>query len=486
MYLEPCSVCLDVSPNTARVAPGDSIEITAFYRDAEARPLAHQPVTWQVDYGTFLNADTQTDDHGKAYATLQADNQKHVATVWVSGAQAYGGAYEEYADPEDPSICITNPLGGEVSGFVPVTVYAGGADGSGFEGLQRIQLYVDGQPRGSITTNDERPSGLDTTCLSNGEHVLTATATDLALNTMQSQDVHITVNNPVSEVDYSSELFFDDPAPGNIELTAQMADAGTWSVEIRDYRADTPVYSTSGSGPGPIEAEWDGKVNGEYAPGIYKIIVSVLPSGQGTGTTRQYVATISRANASMLICGKVRGEEQWSADASIQEMYSVADACEAANVSYTMLLDPLWIENGDDRQYPYAVDPNQGNRLRYSFNAWIKKGFHNFFYSTHGEMRKPTGEWQSAILFDSTDGQQFVYGDDYVWPSIAQPFICAFSDLNISPGQFNIVHINACYSGGNTQLVDPFHYYKLLPLYFEVEIPIAFGIPDEMEEEGLT
>lgn len=442
---------VEITPASSRIAPDGVSEttVTAVVRDMEGKRIPNASVVWTIDRGALVNAETITNAVGEATATIRSSTNHETATIWVQAGGSGGGCYVEFANPDDPSIIITDPTGGDLSGFVPVRVVTSDVDSAGGEsGLMCMQLYVDGQPKGSITTNGYRLSGLDTSELSNGLHVLTAVATDADLNTMRSQAVEITVDNNISQVDYSSEIFTDDLTPGNIAFNARMITSGTWSAEIKDYRNGTLVYSSSGTGPGPVQASWDGKVNGNFAPGIYAITLSSQPTGQSVPTERQYLATISRASTSTLICGKFQGEDDWSREASIQEMYAVADGCEAQGVTYTLLADPLWVFD-DDPHYPYGTDPNQGSRLRLGFKAWINKGYHNFFYSTHGKSEYTKGKWRSSILFDSTGGQVFVYGTDYDWTPTQRQIISAFSDLDIWSDQFRIVQINACWSAGN-------------------------------------
>jgi hypothetical protein len=412
--------------------------------DEEGRRLPNQNISWNVDLGTIVSSDSVTNCVGEAYCVVRSTTNHETATVWAETGSIGAGCYVEYANEGDPYIIITSPTGGDVSGFVAVQVITFNSDG----GTPDTQLFVDGTPKGSITTNEYRLSGLDTCQLTNGWHILKARATDDSHNTMWSQEVSIYVDNEVSSLDYSSEIFTDEPNQGPITLSAYMNSSGTWSTEIRNCKDDSVAYTTSGTGPGPISLSWDGKISGTYIPGIYKITVSAQPTGDSPPTTRDYNITISQANASTLICGKLRGDEDWSRETSVDEMIAVADACRARGVTYTLVADPLWVYD-DDAHYPYGEDPNQGHRLRLGFKAWINKGFHNFFYSTHGKTQYKNGKWRSSILFDTTGDQAYVYGTDYDWPLSERFAIAAFSDCGINPDQYRIVHINACWSWGN-------------------------------------
>lgn len=287
---------IDVVPLQKRIAP-DGVSQTmvlAIVRDEEGRRLSGGTITWTTTDGNITPETSSVDDVGEAVATLTSSTDHTTSTVWAEMDGVSGGCYVEFANEGDPSIRITDPVGGQVSGFIPVRVDAYDADS---DGVLRMQLYVDGEPKGSIVTNEYRLSGLDTSQLSNGWHTLTAKATDDNLNVMRSQEVYIYADNEVSQVDYSSEIFTDEAVPGNIVLSAQLNTTGAWSIEIRNYKNNSLAYSTSGTGPGPIQATWDGKIGGSYTSGFYKVIFSTESSGgqyiTQQSTTREYIVTIS-------------------------------------------------------------------------------------------------------------------------------------------------------------------------------------------------
>lgn len=75
---------LDLSPSEARGEVGVATVLTAFVTDAEGRPVAGAPISWQSDgVGSLLEADEETDATGRATVKLQSDEP---GDQWVVGA----------------------------------------------------------------------------------------------------------------------------------------------------------------------------------------------------------------------------------------------------------------------------------------------------------------------------------------------------------------------------------------------------------------
>jgi Big-like domain-containing protein/calcineurin-like phosphoesterase family protein len=95
-------------------------------------------------------------------------------------------------DRTQPTVSITSPTGGEVSGTRNVTANAADTGGSG---VLNVQFKLDGNNLGSADNTSPYSVSWDTTTASNGPHTLTAVATDRAGNTTTSAQVNVTVNN---------------------------------------------------------------------------------------------------------------------------------------------------------------------------------------------------------------------------------------------------------------------------------------------------
>ena len=100
----------------------------------------------------------------------------------VSRPQGAGwdiGAYEYHgSDTTAPSVSITSPTGGTVSGTITITATA--SDSGGVAG---VQFKVDGSDLGSEDTSSPYSVQWDSTSVTNGGHVITAIARDGLGNT---------------------------------------------------------------------------------------------------------------------------------------------------------------------------------------------------------------------------------------------------------------------------------------------------------------
>lgn len=103
-------------------------------------------------------------------------------------------------DSEAPSIAITAPTGGEVSGIVPVNVNT--ADNVA---VVRVELFVNGQ---KTITDSQAPFSFNwnTTTLADGNYSLTTKAFDAGNNAGTSPAVTVTVNNTPLSVDTAAPV----------------------------------------------------------------------------------------------------------------------------------------------------------------------------------------------------------------------------------------------------------------------------------------
>jgi hypothetical protein len=109
-------------------------------------------------------------------------------------------------DTSPPTVAITAPAAGTVSG--PVTVTADASDNNAVSG---VQFKVDGQNLGSEHTASPYSVTWDTRGELNGEHTLTAVARDGAGNQTTSTAVDLTVSNSgVSSTGLRASYSFDD------------------------------------------------------------------------------------------------------------------------------------------------------------------------------------------------------------------------------------------------------------------------------------
>jgi hypothetical protein len=127
-------------------------------------------------------------------------------------------------DTQAPQVSVTDPAAGTtVSGIVPVAAKA--ADNVG---VTSVQFKVDGQNVGNAVTAPPFQIQWDSRTVSQGQHTITAVATDGAGNSTTSADDVITVNNTA-------------PPPANITIDTQVNQRARGVLT-------SPGLTTSGSG----------------------------------------------------------------------------------------------------------------------------------------------------------------------------------------------------------------------------------------------
>jgi YVTN family beta-propeller protein/VCBS repeat-containing protein len=121
------------------------------------------------------------------------------------------------ADTTAPTVSLTSPVSGFVSGAV--TISADAADDVGVEG---VQFLVNGYPLTDEYTTAPYTLTMPTTADHNGSYTLSAVARDAAGNTTTSAPVSITVDNTAPTVSLTAPS--SGPVSGALTLTAAAAD----------------------------------------------------------------------------------------------------------------------------------------------------------------------------------------------------------------------------------------------------------------------
>jgi hypothetical protein len=117
------------------------------------------------------------------------DNHVVRGVTITAGASGTSGGT---TDTTAPAVSVTAPAAGTtVSGSTTVT--AGATDAG--SGVASVQLLLDGKALGTALTAAPYSRSWDTTAVADGQHVLSATATDKAGNTATSAGVTVTVAN---------------------------------------------------------------------------------------------------------------------------------------------------------------------------------------------------------------------------------------------------------------------------------------------------
>lgn len=136
-----------------------------------------------------------------------------------------GGKFNDVTitDHVPPTVAITAPAdNASVSGNVTITASASDVGGSGLRG---VQFKIDGANLGSEDTSSPYSITWNTTSYSNTQHVITAVATDNALNATTSAGIFANVNN--LPTGWSAA---DIGSPGTPGSTSYNAGTGTFTL----------------------------------------------------------------------------------------------------------------------------------------------------------------------------------------------------------------------------------------------------------------
>ncbi len=113
--------------------------------------------------------------------------------------------------------------------------------------------------------------------------------------------------------------------------------------------------------------------------------------------------------------------------------------------------------------YPWHEDPGMPGPQRLSIGGWLVKPYHYFFYAAHAYWDAGTARAQIEFV-DWKNDTSTIPGDNYSSDLSDRWREPAFSDIGVNPEQYQIVQINACWSGG-----------YFLTNSYETSIPQAFG-----------
>ena len=192
-------------------------------------------------------------------------------------------------DTTGPSVSISSPTGGTVSGTVTVTATA--SDNTGGSGMAGVQFKVDGVNVGAEDTTSPYSVSWNTTTLANGSHNLTAVARDVAGNTTTSATVTVTVNNGSTT---GPTVSITSPPAGTVSatvaVTASASDnAGVVGVQ---FKLDGANYGPEVAAS-PYSISWDTTTatNGPHS------LTAVARNSAGN-TTSSAAVTVTVSNAS--------------------------------------------------------------------------------------------------------------------------------------------------------------------------------------------
>jgi hypothetical protein len=175
-------------------------------------------VQYQLD-GSNLGSAQTSSPYSFSWNTAGVSNGSHMLTAiatdtsgnHTTSAGVTVNVNNVQSDATPPTITITAPTAGTVSGTVNVT-----ASASDNVGVANVQYQLDGANLGSPQTGSPYTYAWNTNGTSNGSHVLTAVATDTSGNHGTSASVTVNVSNgPVTSSNNATFVGIDNTTLGN-------------------------------------------------------------------------------------------------------------------------------------------------------------------------------------------------------------------------------------------------------------------------------
>jgi len=189
-------------------------------------------------------------------------------------------------DDQSPTISITSPTGGEVSGVVPIDVnYSDNA------GVVRVELYVNDQ---KIITDTQSPFAFawDTTALADGDHILTAQAFDAAGNMGISSNVTVTINNtPVIDSE-TPNITITAPTGGEVSGIVPVGVNTSDNVAVVRVELFVNGQKTMTDTQAPFAFNWDTTI---LTDGHYSLTTKAFDAADNAATSSAVAVTVNNA-----------------------------------------------------------------------------------------------------------------------------------------------------------------------------------------------
>jgi hypothetical protein len=245
------------APTVSITSPtnGDTVSATISVTASASSSIGIASVQFKLD-GTNLGPALTAAPYTYSWDTTKFLNGNHtltaVATDTSNQSTTSAAVTVTINNPVlPPTVVITNPTAGAtIIGSVNVTVNAFSA-----AGIASVQYLLDGSNLGSAVTAAPYTYSWDTTTVANGNHVLSAIATDTIGQSTTSATVAVTLNNPVPPPVVS----VTNPSPGDtvnstINVTANATSSiGIASVQLKLDGANLgPALTTA-----PYTYSWD-------------------------------------------------------------------------------------------------------------------------------------------------------------------------------------------------------------------------------------
>jgi hypothetical protein len=250
-------------------------------------------------------------------------------------------------DSTPPEVSVTAPVSGTVvNGTISLTASA--SDNIGVAG---VKFLVDGNLVGSEDTTSPYAVQLDSRSLSNGAHVITASARDAAGNVTTSANVDVTASNPPL-------LVLVTPAPGASVSGPQV---NVTYTEAGDLTGVDHVHFVLDSGPVVMDLTMDGNYSfANVAPGPHTLNGWLVHADHSKidgsdAAPRSFVVTAPDTTVPQVTISAPAGGA--SVTGTIQVTATATDDVGVAGVLFLLDGSPL---GSEDNSSPYAVSWNTG------------------------------------------------------------------------------------------------------------------------------
>jgi chitodextrinase len=252
-------------PGNSTLTISNAAATSATFTGVQVQWTTSAPANSQVNYGktsaygstTGVLATMET-THQIAVASLLPGTSYHfqILSTDASGNSATSGdmTFSTLADSTPPTVSIISPAAGAtLAGIVNLTANAADSIVS----VASVQFKVDGVSNGAALTAAPYTTALNTASLSNGNHTLTAVATDTVGNSATSAAVAVKVNNTSTAP--PPTIAVTAPASGaTVSATVTVAASASSSAGIASVQFQLDGANVGAAGAAsPYTFSWD-------------------------------------------------------------------------------------------------------------------------------------------------------------------------------------------------------------------------------------
>jgi hypothetical protein len=259
-------------------------------------------------FAPLSNFNSGTTTNGRAAYRIVSSTGPYSAswtlsTGSMSGAAilALKGASAPPSDTEAPTVNVTSPMAGPVTGTVSLA-----ADATDDVGVAGVQFKVDGTNAGPEDTTAPYEGSWNSTTASNGDHSITAVARDAAGNTTTSTPVVVNVDNTPAPDTTPPGVSMSAPqngvaVKGTIAVSANATDnVGVAGVQFRLDDANLLAEDTSA----PYSIDWD---TAAVSEGSHSLSAVARDAAGNVQTSAAVTVTVDRTQPTVSVTAPPNG-----------------------------------------------------------------------------------------------------------------------------------------------------------------------------------